>query len=507
MFGALGELSKRTSSDIDGLTAQRAGLREQEEALLASESRGAGWGSMLLPFLGGLAAGGFSKEGLGLGLSAAGAAGETYFNNLEADEKLRAALLNREVNQVDSLTDKFISRQNALDTAGLNMLSGFYQGSYPGTAPWRQIQNAEMDLFKTKENYTRDLQRERDILTGTQKYLTPEQYQRYYGALPGGGVPPADALTALEAGGGSRFLTIPSAGSPGAPVSPTMINPATAIGAKTQMLTGPGQQMVGKVLESAGVTPGQDPMSVTEGNLIVSAQQQLGQNVERERRQKQFNVNLASTQMFEAPSVPGFVGTKMGEQEKGAYQGASSVIASLERMKELMASGADQGTLREQANLIAEQAITFRGQRNLARTGANLTGNEKPLVDAMTPAYLGGPAEFGTWILGQVLGRNDPQFLTDLQNIVRKDRAAWLVATNRYDPNSPDALTPQQRTMIETAARKAGVQNPWSPVAMLDEHAAIDNRGLNAGGVSSRAQAVIEALTRKKQEILNATNP
>jgi hypothetical protein len=175
--GMLGEMIRKSSSGIDGLTADVDKLKKQRDIidLETPSERGGGFASMVLPFLGGYFGGGGGSEGLSYGGLAAQAGVTNYYNNLEADEKRRKMSIESDINEKVREKQDLINQQQSLEGANLGYLSGMSQaaqtGRIPGTPQFQALINADINKAAAIRGQDQTSQIKMKQLTGEIPYL------------------------------------------------------------------------------------------------------------------------------------------------------------------------------------------------------------------------------------------------------------------------------------------------------------------------------------------------
>lgn len=481
--GALKDIYAITSSDIDGLTGQRRALISEAENLDYRNDTAGTLGSMLIPFLGGLAFEGGGKKGLGLGLLAAGAAGQSYYNNLEKDEKIKRSLLDREVDFLDKQYANRMGMQNQLFGSGLTHASDFAKGSIVGSDPWQQQQSADIAKFQAQSDYSFGKNRDLAYLKGEIPFLNevPEQ-----GLVTPGGAPteaPADGLVnpAWEA---RRTRTNPT------------LNPGAA-------------DMVREVAKIHGKTI-EGPVDYKTAGVVTDASNELRGRMEGQRRMAQFQNQAASTQMLQFPTIPGMQAMPLAAKEVEKIDGAQRTIASLERYKKLLASNAPSSVLEQQGKAIAENAITFAAVRSFADTGQRLEAREPQLILGMMPATFGGMADFSDWMKGRILNKNSPEFIDYMKDALQADIANLVAVKNRYDPFRPEVYNREVKALLNSRGALwgqdflANQEKLYSPAVGtgLPGYTIQPGRPQTQGDVIQNLQATLAELKAKRERTM-----
>jgi len=149
--GFLEQAIRDSSSRMDGLNADLQKLTRSRDDILmeTSAERGAGFASMIAPFLGGYLGGGGGSQGLAYGGAGAMLGVTNYFNNLEADEKRKTLAIEQDITRANQRVMDENNFGQQLIGYGAQYQSGmdqaYSQGKLPGTLPFQQLIGADID--------------------------------------------------------------------------------------------------------------------------------------------------------------------------------------------------------------------------------------------------------------------------------------------------------------------------------------------------------------------------
>lgn len=360
LTGFLLDMSRRTSQDIDGLTGQRRQLLEREQGILDTESDAKGeLGAMALPFLAGLALGGGGGSGVAMGMIGAGNASKSYYNNLQADEKQRLAILNREVDATDRKMSNLINFNQSLGTAGLNAANTYLQGGYPGTKPFSDKIGAQLGLYKQQQDYSNLLGMRKEYLSGN-LYAWPSNL----GPAPdlSAGAPNLSTPPDVQA---PYYLAAPGA-QPEISPTPPPINPAWAAKHAGSMdLPGPISDMTKAVAAAEGFEfeEGSPPLTKDQSTVVNASARNLQMKGMEQRRVIDANLRRQGL-------IPKELPTKISEPISGAIAMQQSLQPLLAAIKKAQADPSlprdENGYARLTAAWIKKQ-IPLDQQRNVAQ--------------------------------------------------------------------------------------------------------------------------------------------
>lgn len=396
----LDDLLSNSESQIDGLTAQRQSLMGDYDAINQDTfSEGAGaYGSVVIPFLAGYFGGGGGSPGLTSGLAAAGKAGETYYNNLDADEKARKALNLGEQKRIETERQDQINFSQQLTGYGIQNAGqreqSYLTGDYPGTEPYRQEAAAAESLAQVRANAQAEGRMEVD------------KNRVDLGLVPRGSA----QYTAEQANAAFSQAKIPL----------RVTEPVSESFVKTQI---------------SAARQGSEAQSVT-------------------RRQTSFDVRQSEKQVIGFDDLPGATQdqsqvNKFSERQRGynvarnaAYQAKQSLEKNGVAFTGLPA--AEQGMY---------AGTIFNAVRLFSGTGATLSAGEKPTLDAFTPAT----GELSKdYVLDVLRGRGEPEFLDSVARMLDQMETsdAFVLKKVRSDGRE-DLYTPDQIAEIRKWKAKA----------------------------------------------------
>lgn len=427
----LEELLSQSEDRINGLTSDREKLQGQYDAITQStQSEGLGaYGSVVIPFLAGYFGGGGGGPGTTAGLVAAGKAGETYYNNLDSDEKARKAYNLAEQKRITDERQDQINFSQQLTGYGVQSLANkeqsYLTGSYPGTAPYETKQDDILDIYSGKQGSRVSAQQQIDQnkanIKGTGRMISPD-----------------DANAMLADAGSTRRVT--------EPILASELN--VAIGA---------------------VRAGAQKQSSDTG--VASLQQ----------RERKMGMERAGRAVFGTVDIPGMTApTEAVNKFREVTSGVQKATVAIGGLKDSLAKNGIGITGLPAAEQAALSYNLWSAMRIAQETGANLTGSEPGALSSFTPATMAGPDGGPAIVLSILKGRSDPEFLDTIQSILMKTYAAQALSVNKfvpdealYDTGTLDKLKAQGASFdgLPKYSDLRGPQGPSAPGASMDKRA------------------------------------
>ncbi len=151
-FGSmLGDLTRKSESRINGLTSDRDSMMQSRDAAddPAGWKVGGGFGSLLAGALGGYLGGQGTDAGVQYAAEGGARAGETYFNNLAAQEKELKITRQKDVDTLNTLLRDEVGNNQNLAASGVQNLAktddATRRGDYVGTQEYTQKNADELE--------------------------------------------------------------------------------------------------------------------------------------------------------------------------------------------------------------------------------------------------------------------------------------------------------------------------------------------------------------------------
>jgi hypothetical protein len=466
---------KQSSSDIDGLTASRAKIRAEEDGLDAATQKGGAagtLGAMLIPFLAGLAAPGGSDAMLGTAFSAAGKGGELYYNNLEADEKERRLLLNREIDATDKkMAAAQLSQERMMQNIGV-LQEKRMMGQLPGTPEFANLQAAENAKWQNQQNYAQRLREAQDALQynrGLEEKMASGTL-KYDPRLPAQSLtPPPEAIGSSAEGG---FMLPDGSTAPGI-ITDRPTNSVWAEKNQTrQPLPASAAALVSKATE--GAVPPEDLNDQRVAAAVMNAQDlKLKGEGEKRRVESQAMEKERLDMAKSGRLIKGYVADEDANTDPVTVRQLSKMTRGVARLDGL--SNEIVTELKRGGNsLVGDHSSILRalsGEFNLATKersgpGAALTQIEKDMYFSAIPALVADPSKSWADVARQYgLNRDPVKAFEDLKKArhlaldSEMEGAGWFAAqgagnASNTGNNPMAALSQIQARIAELEAKR-----------------------------------------------------